>query len=139
MRRRNMRREDGAAAVEFAIIVSLLFVVVFGIMEYGVAFFTMQNLRSAVREGARVAAVRGTGPEIQTAIVKGSSGALPSGYTGYTVSPAACNDATQGTDITVTLNLSKLPSSAKQALSINIPLLPPFNLTPTIKGVFRCE
>jgi Flp pilus assembly protein TadG len=134
-----MRREDGAAAVEFAIIVSLLFVVVFGIMEYGVAFFTMQNLRSSVREGARIAAVRGTGTEIQTAIVNGSSGTLPSGYTGYTVSPAACTDANQGTDITVTLTLSQLPSSAKQALSINIPLLPSFNLTPTIKGVFRCE
>ena len=47
--RTKLRSEEGAAAVEFAIIVSLLFVILFGIMEFGLAFFELQNLRSAAR------------------------------------------------------------------------------------------
>ena len=55
--RSKLRNEDGAAAVEFALIVGLLAVLIFGLLEYGLAFWQVQNLRSAVREGARVAAV----------------------------------------------------------------------------------
>ena len=76
--RSKLRGEDGAAAVEFALVVSLLFVLLFGIMEFGLAFFELQNLRSATREGARAAAIGGTRDEISDAIVGGSSGAIPS-------------------------------------------------------------
>ena len=58
--RREAGREDGAAAVEFALIVGLLAMLVFGMMEYGLAFMQVQTLRAATREGARVAAVAGT-------------------------------------------------------------------------------
>ncbi|MEA2614192.1 MAG: hypothetical protein QOI52_2151, partial [Chloroflexota bacterium] len=71
-----LRREDGAAAVEFAIIVSLLVMLVFGMMQYGLAFFQTQNLRSAVREGARVAAVRGDATAVKAAIASASAGSL---------------------------------------------------------------
>ena len=43
--------------MEFALIAPLLFMIVFGILYFGVAFMKMQNLRSAVREGGRAAAV----------------------------------------------------------------------------------
>ena len=57
--RREAKKEDGAAAVEFALIVGVLAILVFGLLEYGLAFWQVQNLRASTREGARVAAVGG--------------------------------------------------------------------------------
>jgi Flp pilus assembly protein TadG len=51
-------RGDGAAAlVEFAIILPVFFLLVFGIMEFGYAFFQQLDVRHGAREGARLAAV----------------------------------------------------------------------------------
>ena len=138
--RSKLRGEDGAAAVEFALVVSLLFVLLFGIMEFGLAFFELQNLRSATREGARAAAIGGTRDEISTAIVDGSSGAIPSGYDGFTLTPSTgCTDATQGDEVEVVLPRSSLPTSVQSTFEINIPFMPEFTLTPDIRGSFRCE
>ena len=56
---RNRRRhdEDGAAAIEFAIVASLLFMLVFGIIDFGFGFHTWNGTAHAAREGARQAAV----------------------------------------------------------------------------------
>ena len=77
--RRQAKKEDGAAAVEFALIVGLLAILVFGLLEYGLAFWQVQNLRAATREGARVAAVGGSNAEIKTAMVNASAGSLTGG------------------------------------------------------------
>ncbi len=55
---RNRRRhdEDGAAAIEFAIVASLLFMLVFGIIDFGFGFHTWNGTAHAAREGARYAA-----------------------------------------------------------------------------------
>ncbi|MES3032393.1 MAG: TadE/TadG family type IV pilus assembly protein [Gemmatimonadota bacterium] len=55
--RRFGRERDGAAMVEFAIIAPLLFVLIFGIIDFGRAFFLYNNLTNAAREGARLGAV----------------------------------------------------------------------------------
>jgi Flp pilus assembly protein TadG len=53
------RRDDrGAAMVEFAIVVPLLFTLVFGIVDIGRAYFLYNNLTNAAREGARYGAVQ---------------------------------------------------------------------------------
>ncbi|MGI8497268.1 MAG: TadE/TadG family type IV pilus assembly protein [Gemmatimonadaceae bacterium] len=52
----------GAAAVEFALVLPLLLLVLWGIVDIGRAFYTLNNLASAVREGARKAAVLSTDP-----------------------------------------------------------------------------
>jgi Flp pilus assembly protein TadG len=51
------RRDDGAAAVEFALVSLLLFLVLFGLIEFGIGFFTQQGAAAAAREAARRAAV----------------------------------------------------------------------------------
>jgi Flp pilus assembly protein TadG len=51
-------RDDGAAAVEFALVLPLVLVLVFGIIDMGRLLFTANSLTSAVREGARFAAVQ---------------------------------------------------------------------------------
>jgi Flp pilus assembly protein TadG len=55
--KRSFRRQEGAAAVEFAIVASLLFLLIFGIIDFGFAFHAWNNTANAAREGARRAAV----------------------------------------------------------------------------------
>lgn len=52
-----MKTQDGAALVEFAIIALLFFILLFGIIEFGRAWFVYNTLTEATRRGARVAAV----------------------------------------------------------------------------------
>ena len=49
--------DDGAAAVEFALISGVLFALMFGIMQYGFYFFQATAAEHGMREGARLAAV----------------------------------------------------------------------------------
>lgn len=51
------RRDDGAAAVEFALVVPLLVLLLFGIISYGVMLSFRQSMSQAAAEGARAAAV----------------------------------------------------------------------------------
>ena len=53
----SLRDERGAAAVEFAIVASLFFLLVFGIIDFGFGFHTWNGTANAAREGARKAAV----------------------------------------------------------------------------------
>src|SRR5215475_12960690 len=52
--RRFLRRQDGAAAVEFAAIMAPFIVFMFGIMETALIFFADQTLQTAVEDSARL-------------------------------------------------------------------------------------
>lgn len=54
---RRVRREEGAAAVEFALILPLLLVVVFGIISFGIIFAQELSLGNGARQGARYGVV----------------------------------------------------------------------------------
>lgn len=56
-RRPRVGTERGAAAVEFALVVPLLLLLVFGIIQYGYMLSFRQALSQAAAEGARAAAV----------------------------------------------------------------------------------
>lgn len=55
-----MRRaqERGAAAVEFALVAPLLFLLLFGTIQYGLYFFDAQGTRNGAREAARLGVVK---------------------------------------------------------------------------------
>jgi len=135
--RRKLRREDGAAAVEFALIVGLLAILVFGLLEYGLAFWQVQNLRSAAREGARVAAVRGNDAAVRTAMQDSSAGSLSGSWTFNR--NRTCDDDTAGDEVTILINNPSLSPAVQEAFQISIPFLPPITLDPTLSGTFRCE
>ena len=52
-----MKNERGASAVEFALILPILVILVFGIIEFGIAYNNYISITHAAREGARLAAV----------------------------------------------------------------------------------
>ena len=53
----NIKSQKGAAVVEFAVILPLLLLIVFGIVEFGFIFYNQAILTNASREGARKAIV----------------------------------------------------------------------------------
>ncbi len=53
------RDEEGAAAVEMAVVTPILVLLLFGTIQFGLAFFEWQGLQAAAREGARLASLSG--------------------------------------------------------------------------------
>ena len=94
MRGRNAER--GSAAVEFAVVVPLLIVMVLGIVEFGRLYHIQTTISGAAREGVRVMAVNND-PAAARAATKAA--ALPVSLTDsqISVSPAACVSTTTAT------------------------------------------
>jgi Flp pilus assembly protein TadG len=155
--RARARGEEGAAAVEFALIVGVLAMLLFGMLQFGLAFFQLQNLRAATREGARIGAVQGTVQNIRDRVQSDSGIDAPFGSSLY-VKKVTGTTQTTVTDVTarpcaevnnvrpdsvlagIDLGSSSLPSGLKNMFTINIPLLPQIDLTSAeVEGQFRCE
>ena len=54
-----LKNQKGASAVEFALILPLLILVIFGIIEFGLLLYNQQVITNASREGARAGIVVG--------------------------------------------------------------------------------
>jgi Flp pilus assembly protein TadG len=70
------RESRGAAAVEFAILVPIFIVIVFGIVDFGLMFYSKTVITNAAREGARTASLSGDLAAV-TAAVTTAVGSLP--------------------------------------------------------------
>jgi Flp pilus assembly protein TadG len=68
------RDDHGAAVVEFALVVPVLLLLVFAIIDFGRALWTMNVLTSGVREGARAASVQATRTEMDSAAAQHTAG-----------------------------------------------------------------
>ena len=53
----HLKREEGAAAVEFALVLPILILILFGIIEFGFALHNKEVITNASREGARAGIV----------------------------------------------------------------------------------
>src|SRR5215472_333163 len=97
-RGRRVRGGDrGAAAVEFALLLPLLLLLVFGIIDFGRAINAQITLTQAARTGARLAALGQ--PNVVSATQAAATGLSPVGVTLVTPCPA---NATQTTAAVVT-------------------------------------
>jgi Flp pilus assembly pilin Flp len=78
LRSRSPRRDDsGAAAVEFALVASLLIILVFGIIEFSLVMRDVVSLGSASRTAARIASAEaGAGP-CSTGCASGTPASVP--------------------------------------------------------------
>lgn len=163
-RRSSSDRDGGAAAVEFAIIGSLLFLLVFGIIAFGVYFAQNLSMSNAARQGARFGVVNGSVDssgtpvlascgnitnEVQTAsnlfdvksnTVQVEVDALnPDGTPGGTL----CTLSSSTSSTTVPCQTQPLGTSLVVKAQVSTPVLVPLiftnPVTVTGQGVFRCE
>lgn len=58
----NFNNQEGAAAVEFAIVLPLLMLLIFGVIEFGLLLYNQQVITNAVREGCRTGVVMREAP-----------------------------------------------------------------------------
>jgi Flp pilus assembly protein TadG len=140
------RKNDGAAMVEFAIVAPLLFALIFGIIDFGRALFLANNLTSAVREGARLAAVQ------QDPTTAASQTAVQNAVTAYittfgggapTTAPTVTLNQVAGQTYSITVTLAGYPFTTITPLGPVLGLLsgtPATPITmPTVSAVFRWE
>lgn len=122
--------EEGAAALEFALIAPLLIVLFFGIVQIGIAVYRTQVIEAAAREGARVASVGGDESEVTAAV------------------EAAATGFDSDTELTIdTTNLCEaLPddtvvevAASGDRLNFTIPFVGSYTPTFTASATFRCE
>jgi Flp pilus assembly protein TadG len=136
--RNRISREEGVAAVEFAIILPVLCLILFGVLEFGRVWSQYQLYQGAAREGARCAAVKATDfsdCDIQDSIDHAASpydwnSPAAVNIVGGAAAPNGCTDADRGKDVQV---------SWDQPLEIDIPFWNNVTVTSNIKAVFRCE
>lgn len=90
------RSERGASAVEFAIVLPVLFLIIAGIVDFGRYFFFQIQLSNAAREGARAAITYQTPPDPSPSI-NARAMAAAVGVPGAAVTPVAiCTSGTPG-------------------------------------------
>jgi Flp pilus assembly protein TadG len=74
---RNRSGDRGAAAVEFALLLPLLLLLVFGIIDFGRALNAQITLTQAAREGARLDAVGQSQPTVVSRTQAAATGLSP--------------------------------------------------------------
>jgi len=101
---RRLGDERGASAVEFALIVPLLVLLVLGIIEFSHAYQVQGTLSAAAREGVRVMALQDD-PAAARATVRNAAGSLDPAIADaqIAVAPAACPVTGTSTNVRVTI------------------------------------
>jgi Flp pilus assembly protein TadG len=125
--------ERGAAAVEFALVLPLLILLVFGIVQFAIAYNRVQGLHASAREGARIASLpQTTQSEITARITSSLSGVPLDGPPSINVSPSTTRPCHNRSGETVTVTVQAVTN-------LDIPLWGAVSKTVTGKGEFRCE
>jgi Flp pilus assembly protein TadG len=134
---RRHRGDGGAAAIEFALVLPVLILLLFGIITFSLVFNRQQGLHAAAREAARMGSLPTiTKSEIISRVGNSSSGALqgvpmngsPSVSVTPNVSQPCRNRPGQTVLVQVTANTE-----------VNIPIWGNQTITLTGRGTFRCE
>lgn len=101
--RRRRRGQNGAAAVEFALVTPLLLLLVFGVVSYGYMLSFRQALSQGAAEGARAAAVSPypAAADKQTAALNAINDALNVNAYGVTCTGVATGSALKKGGVTV--------------------------------------
>ncbi len=128
-------------AVEFALILPVLLLILVGTIQFGIVYSQYQVMEGAAREGARCAAVQAAGFTDCDPVARVEA-ALPAGYEidpgPVTVSvggaPGVCTEDTVGENVTVSW-----PQRFSLGLLGNLVPGLPDTVTRTVEGTFRCE
>ena len=124
---RLIKNEKGANAVEFAIILPILVVLIFGIFQFGIAFNNYITITHAAREGARRAAVDLNNPLLKQIII---DRAYPIPITQDDIIINTPEGTKIGDPVEVIITYE---------ITIEIPLVGSWNIPLTSKAVMRLE
>jgi Flp pilus assembly protein TadG len=116
--------ERGAALVEFAIVLPLLLMLVFGIIEFGRAYNNQVTLTHAAREGVREYTISGDADAAEEVAIAAASSGVRTELLTFEFTPCTAGDAAS--------------MRVNYPFQFFIPFLPssPFTLSGT--GVMRC-
>ncbi len=117
--RKSLKSEKGQSLVEFALVLPIFIFLVFGIIEFGRLWETVNIMTSAAREGARAAAV--SAPDMTSAMNAAQNVLTAGNVSNATVNAVGPNGANEVV-VTVTLNYTPLTGSI-------VPGIGPFFLT----------
>ena len=134
---RKLRRwsDRGAAAVEFALVVPVLILLIFGSIEFGLAVNVRTMIGNAAREGVRVASLGGSVADVQASALNALgpvSGTKTVVYTCTTLVGSCVPGAAKGGDVAtvvVTVNYTGITGMFPQLT----------NATLTAKSYMRIE
>jgi len=124
-----IRKNRGQSVIEFALVLPLLLLVLFGITEFGRAWMAVSVLTSAAREGCRLAVV--TAPDVPRVTSRVTEVCSAAGITAtspfcrlssITVTPPAANDPDRRTTVVVQANFRIIPGEILGTFSGTIPL-----------------
>lgn len=91
-----LNRERGAAAVEFALILPVLLLMVLGMLEFSRAYNAQISLSGAAREGAREMAIHGDADDAIAAAIAAAPSVNPAVTAGQiSIVPASCSAGEQ--------------------------------------------
>jgi Flp pilus assembly protein TadG len=122
--------ERGAAALELALILPILVLLVFGIIEFGRGYNANVEIQGAVREGARSLSLGGTTSQAESTVQAAASNLTPITFSNETTCSPRDGASVPPKNATIT---------ATYNLSYNIPLFKSGAWTITATGVIRCE
>src|SRR5215469_5880952 len=134
VRRGSANSDRGAAAVEFALLLPLLLLIVFGIVDFGRAINAQITITQAAREGARALALPGGSGSYQTRAQAAANGLSLTSLTITGVYVCQPGDALKGLDADV-----KVTYSFTFVTPISIILGSSPTKTLTAEGVMPCE
>lgn len=92
-----MKKEEGQALVEFALVLPILLMLVCGIIDFGWLFYNELSLQNACREGTRFACVNSSDSDIDDNVLQKVKDMAPASLNGL-------NATTTFTDTTTPIN-----------------------------------
>lgn len=121
-----LRSERGAAAVEFAIALPVLLILLLGIVEFGRAYQTQATLAAAAREGVRILAIQDDAAAARAA-VQTASAVLEPGVSDADIAVTAVPCDAGNAIVTITYHLPFLTGFFGDGINL------------TADGVMRCH
>ncbi len=124
-------RERGAGLAEFALVMPVLLMILFGIIEFGFAFRRSQAIEAAAREGGRLASLSSSSPsDVADRVDEALGSTAFDGPPVVSIVPSGGCFGREGQSVTVTVSAPH---------QITIPFVFDRDLTLTGRSVFRCE
>jgi Flp pilus assembly protein TadG len=99
------RKRQGAAAVEFALVAPIFFLMIFGMIEFGRMVMVQQVITNGSREGARLAVLDGSSGATVISVVNGYLESARISGANVAVTPAEPSSAGYGEPVTVTVTI----------------------------------